>query len=300
MSSLLAHISVKHLETEPPAEILNGFYAGASAQSHDPTSGLSMDLGQPAQTAVSHSEPAQSAGAGPADSASHGLLACLWDDCLPPIDGSTFGAMSGWHDPQVDTASLNQYLSSGPAHSHPHPHVVHQPMRAHPVPADHSLPHGPASLDSATAVLKHLLQQHLGMDTTKGLLDMAAAHADSSTPVQSAASESKSAAALPHACCWIDCGERFDSLAALTDHLSEVHVGKGKNEYECLWSGCVVCDCEDGEDEPACEHAHQGEAKQVAMMDPAKPTGKRFATRQKIMRHLQVGCAGVAAAVRAS
>ncbi|KAI8355588.1 krueppel protein [Choanephora cucurbitarum] len=62
--------------------------------------------------------------------------------------------------------------------------------------------------------------------------------------------------ALLHACRWIDCNERFDGFDTLTLHLSQVHVGSGKSEYQCQWIAC-------------------------------ERRGKAFTQRQKIMRHIQ-------------
>ncbi|KAI8342246.1 hypothetical protein BD560DRAFT_412088 [Blakeslea trispora] len=62
--------------------------------------------------------------------------------------------------------------------------------------------------------------------------------------------------ALLHACRWIDCNERFDGFDTLTLHLSQVHVGSGKSEYQCRWIAC-------------------------------ERRGKAFTQRQKIMRHIQ-------------
>ncbi|RCH82546.1 hypothetical protein CU098_004878 [Rhizopus stolonifer] len=62
--------------------------------------------------------------------------------------------------------------------------------------------------------------------------------------------------ALLHACRWINCTERFEGFDTLTLHLSQVHVGSGKSEYQCQWVAC-------------------------------ERQGKVFTQRQKIMRHIQ-------------
>ena len=41
------------------------------------------------------------------------------------------------------------------------------------------------------------------------------------------------------------------------DHLSDIHIGKGKDSYTCLWDGC------------------------------GGPGGRSFRSRQKVLRHLQ-------------
>ncbi|WFD19367.1 zinc-finger protein [Malassezia caprae] len=61
-----------------------------------------------------------------------------------------------------------------------------------------------------------------------------------------------------HRCGWINCTESFSSHAELTAHITQVHVGSGKTEYECGWVGC--------------ERAQQG---------------RKFAQKQKVLRHIQ-------------
>ncbi|PWN45882.1 hypothetical protein IE81DRAFT_285081, partial [Ceraceosorus guamensis] len=63
----------------------------------------------------------------------------------------------------------------------------------------------------------------------------------------------------PHICGWVGCGVQFESLPALTEHLSSQHIGHGQKEYRCEWEGC--------------ERAGNGQS---------------FSQRQKVMRHLQV------------
>ncbi|QRV88858.1 C2H2 zinc finger [Ceratobasidium sp. AG-Ba] len=47
------------------------------------------------------------------------------------------------------------------------------------------------------------------------------------------------AAPNTHTCGWIGCGQTFDTCADLTEHLSAVHVGRGKASYDCHWAGCA-------------------------------------------------------------
>lgn len=61
-----------------------------------------------------------------------------------------------------------------------------------------------------------------------------------------------------HRCGWIHCTESFDTHAELTAHITQVHVGSGKTEYECGWVGC--------------ERAQQG---------------RKFSQKQKVLRHIQ-------------
>ncbi|ORE20821.1 hypothetical protein BCV71DRAFT_175029 [Rhizopus microsporus] len=39
-------------------------------------------------------------------------------------------------------------------------------------------------------------------------------------------------------CLWTDCGEEFNDLQKLIDHLSDVHMGRGKPTYRCEWDNC--------------------------------------------------------------
>ncbi|KAG7093607.1 hypothetical protein E1B28_007272 [Marasmius oreades] len=42
-----------------------------------------------------------------------------------------------------------------------------------------------------------------------------------------------------YTCRWDSCQQTFDTCTALTEHLTKVHVGSGKQRYECLWEGCT-------------------------------------------------------------
>ncbi|KAI5124185.1 hypothetical protein M0805_005036 [Coniferiporia weirii] len=64
-------------------------------------------------------------------------------------------------------------------------------------------------------------------------------------------------AAVAHVCHWENCCASFDTCAALTEHLTAVHVGGGKSRYDCHWTDCT-------------RSGVQG-----------------FASKQKILRHLQ-------------
>ncbi|KAJ8521710.1 hypothetical protein ONZ45_g1604 [Pleurotus djamor] len=41
-----------------------------------------------------------------------------------------------------------------------------------------------------------------------------------------------------HRCLWQSCDQTFDTCDDLTNHLTSVHVGGGKGQYECRWNGC--------------------------------------------------------------
>jgi hypothetical protein len=346
VQDLLTHISVKHLETEPPAALLSGLQAGSAGNAVTNSNqlvstqedrsrlnnGLLMDFGNIAP--VSHVSTGHDAFKTP-----DGLLECLWDDCLPPVDGNPdFSAFHHHGHLQAHTASVTNDQQVPVESQGGNPPFQSQQTLA-PVAASTALDpaHSGGSLDSATAVLKHLLEQHLGLDMTRGLLDAAAAHASAQSPQypqpvacfpltpasqpetqQVTSHEAKHSCgrlprnvaaepmcvtpsdtdercdAYPHACQWIGCSERFGTLAALTDHLSECHVGKGKTEYECLWSGCVQCDCDESASQDTdmrpCEHMHGEDGAQGSRRGSASQQnqGRKFSSRQKIMRHLQV------------
>lgn len=266
----------------------------------------------------------------------NGPMTCLWDDCppfdpfahfgqqclvdtcgLPPSDVGNAVLDNLPADQPIDTMMLTCDPTCAQDHTHLFPcepacdqsHTHVYPMHLHSYsPAHHSHPHN-VQLDSASAVLKHLLQQHLGVDLTEGLLNVASrqlddvsvmpasnhvhASATSSAPVSRRPSTEKHACpgaqrkckplrapprkaaedatltSQTHVCRWHGCTETFDSVEALTEHLSDIHVGKGKTEYECLWAGCETCE------------ANAGDGGDV-------PTGRKFSTRQKVMRHMQV------------
>lgn len=65
----------------------------------------------------------------------------------------------------------------------------------------------------------------------------------------------------PLICQWKDCTctEPFSSPLDLMDHLSDIHLGKGKESYVCKWGDCLGPDSQ----------------------------GRHFRSRQKVLRHLQ-------------
>ena len=59
-------------------------------------------------------------------------------------------------------------------------------------------------------------------------------------------------------CRWRGCEHSFENVDDLMNHLTAVHVGSGKNHYECFWNGCE-------------RNGQNG-----------------FGSKQKVCRHLQV------------
>lgn len=230
VEDLLAHVSTAHL--------------GLGADVRSSSSSSSM------VTTPQHMPAALDVSVPELDFGSVHALACLWDDCLPPIPAAT------------TTAAVDAVSSAA------------QPPVLSPVQHGHAM-------DSATLVLRHLLEQHIGVQATKDMLDLASLSMPSATlptsapstrtlpasssvtPTPSSRRDSAQSVADPidFICRWQDCGHVCEDAKSLTDHVSLAHVGNGKPEYFCLWQGC------------GCEHSHH--------------PGRLFTSRQKIMRHLQ-------------
>lgn len=44
----------------------------------------------------------------------------------------------------------------------------------------------------------------------------------------------------PHICQWEGCGQTFDEMQELVQHIEAAHIEKGKNDvYVCLWDCCI-------------------------------------------------------------
>jgi hypothetical protein len=69
---------------------------------------------------------------------------------------------------------------------------------------------------------------------------------------------STSAVGVTERCHWRGCEHPFANVDDLMNHLTAVHVGSGKNHYECFWNGCE-------------RNGQNG-----------------FGSKQKVCRHLQV------------
>jgi hypothetical protein len=111
----------------------------------------------------------------------------------------------------------------------------------------------------AASIIQHLLKDHLGIGMNhppSSLFPSSPAELPELDTTMSSSASTKSGGS--HVCGWDDCKAAFDSSADLMVHISADHVGSGKAEYFCRWSGC--------------ERAAQG---------------RGFAQRQKVMRHIQ-------------
>jgi hypothetical protein len=77
-------------------------------------------------------------------------------------------------------------------------------------------------------------------------------------PMTAGVKTSTPAVGITEKCRWRGCERSFANVDDLMNHLTEVHVGSGKNHYECFWSGCE-------------RNGQNG-----------------FGSKQKVCRHLQV------------
>lgn len=123
-------------------------------------------------------------------------------------------------------------------------------------------------------IASHLLQDHLGLHGDIALpsrpipeemtvedtpLNSLPTPPDSSSSSTDSPEPSPHECGGTHACRWQSCSQTFSSCDELTAHITSVHIGAGKAEYECFWEGCK-------------RNGEQG-----------------FSSKQKICRHLQVG-----------
>lgn len=84
------------------------------------------------------------------------------------------------------------------------------------------------------------------------------AASSSQTPTAIGSPATSSTEIEGHTCLWKSCGVSFETCDDLMSHMSAVHVGSGKPQYDCYWEGCM------------------------------RNGTKGFSSRQKIRRHLQV------------
>lgn len=261
MTTLLAHIASDHLGALPePSSAPQPPPAPAPTPQALPqqqpqvmgnaldTLSMNMNMAQ-----MVSQQPAQQQFRQP-EMPSGDLFSCLWDDCFPTLS-----------DPAAAQGHNHAH-----AHPHPHPHVKSD-----------------APLTPET-MLRHLLQEHLGVPLPNGEVKPHDAHHAHPHPHthncdHAAKAESHPAPhshhhehAHPHrdhhhhvgprhkrqypmACQWPGCTvqEPFTSSAELMEHLSEVHVGRGQDKYACHWGQC------------------------------GSGQGRMFSSRQKVLRHLQ-------------
>ncbi|KAF8677754.1 C2H2-type zinc finger [Rhizoctonia solani] len=177
--------------------------------------------------------PSNSSQANPQD-----VLTCLWSDCsLIPAPLDTSG---------TDNAGLCA-LASHLFHDH-----LHLPSEATADIFNLNPPLSPSSASVPTPVTQTL---------SPPSRDSPAPSALTHTPLHSHKGKEKASPApdsQTHTCHWAGCSESFPTSAALTDHLSSVHVGRGKAAYDCFWADCT-------------RHGEKN----------------GFSSKQKVLRHLQ-------------
>lgn len=177
-------------------------------------------------------------------------LPCQWDDChefssTPPNSSSirvdALNSLAGhlFHD--------HLGLQDGPGD-----HTVITVNHVVPVP-------GLAQDTEMRAGEQHLDNEHLGMALARNVKqDEISEPKNECRPTTAEVKTSTPAVGITDKCRWRGCERSFANIDDLMNHLTAVHVGSGKNHYECLWSGCE-------------RNGQNG-----------------FGSKQKVCRHLQV------------
>ena len=175
------------------------------------------------------------------------LLNCLWDDCLPLPECTA---------PAPEACPTHSHMPAHPIGGHPHTSATGEPF-------------------SPQTMLRHVLEEHLGVpgailgwdaqmplaQTSQTAVTQAhdrlhSHHHHVHLPTPSSTHQSPSPPPMKQLICmWPGCTnpEPFPDPASLMAHLSDCHVGKGKDSYTCHWDGC----------------------------------DRTFRSRQKVLRHLQ-------------
>ncbi|CAE6441106.1 hypothetical protein ACGC1H_003670 [Rhizoctonia solani] len=226
---------------------------------------------------------------------SAGSFACLWNDCGQsfPTLGELVGHVNLAHLRLPTSEPTHDHAHGAPAcHIAPAPEQASQPDVLACLWSDCAIT--PAPLDTAgtdnaslCALASHLFHDHLHLPTqptidifnlnpplspstasvpTPAAQTLSPSSRTSPIPSSSAPSHShkgkEKASPVPdsqtHTCRWTGCSETFPTCAALTDHLSSVHVGRGKASYDCHWADCN-------------RHGEKN----------------GFSSKQKVLRHLQ-------------
>lgn len=187
-------------------------------------------------------------------------LACLWADCNAQELNLFANSGDGYAASRADE-QLRYALAAHMMHDHlglnlPQPH-----------PAYLSPTSGNSSGSSSTAVDHHSETPSPFLEQTPSADERPTPTAMPSPPESVAESSAMALARTKfsplastrdaHPCKWVGCDRIFTNAEDLTTHLTEVHVGAGKNAYECGWEGC------------------------------ARSGARSFSSKQKISRHLQ-------------
>ncbi|KAL7423341.1 zinc-finger protein [Cryptotrichosporon argae] len=209
--------------------------------------------------------------------------------------------------PGQATANIDHFDAHMHGHGHAHVHV-HPHTHAHPHEHSHILMHGQGydhvSHDIRAAYAHDLTMPHsnLRADGHAHAHTHAHAHAHAHVhrhrhprrlhPLPTPPSSSSPPSPASLVCLWPSCTHPpFPSTAELMAHLSDVHVGRGRDSYVCRWGGCAEIECEgvstapDGVDFADAAAQNQG---QVQAPAPAQEGhgGRVFRSRQKVLRHL--------------
>ena len=177
------------------------------------------------------------------------LLSCLWDDCLPLPECTA---------PAPEACPTHANMPAHPIGGHTHNSITGEPF-------------------SPQTMLRHVLEEHLGVpgsilgwgenaqlppsthntiSQAHDRLHYAQRQPLGQLPTPSSTHHSPSPPPVKQLIClWPCCThpDPFPDPATLMAHLSDCHVGKGKDSYTCQWDGC----------------------------------DRAFRSRQKVLRHLQ-------------
>ncbi|EIW66520.1 hypothetical protein TREMEDRAFT_72363 [Tremella mesenterica DSM 1558] len=167
------------------------------------------------------------------------------------------GEIIGWDSVPISPIELAQpsnqipqhhhHLHSPHSHSHPHSHT-HLPSKSE----DHSSPLINQVLKNQLANASSRLLGH----PTRQKNDIKGNGSQNQLPTPEPSTNPPSPH-CSHICQWANCHhDPFEDPASLMEHLTEVHVGRGKDSYICQFGEC-------GQE------------------------GRKFSTRQKVLRHLQ-------------
>jgi hypothetical protein len=204
-------------------------------------------------THIPYSKPLDYTYNPPTSSSSHLPLpfACQWSGCkhsfssMPELVGHVNLAhlrLSSSSPPttpsSLSTSSANsnaEPLSCLWADCHIHPSLLSLPPTSQTQTSEADL----------YALAAHLLHDHLGLSPpSQPPTPALTLYSSSPRPSTSAsASSSPSSIVIQESgsckCKWSNCGLCFNNVEELTNHISEKHVGSGKNAYECFWEGCT-------------------------------------------------------------
>lgn len=224
----------------------------------------------------------------------HDVFSCLWDDCFPFGVGVDASSVTPSSVPAHNHAPTPTHAEHSHAHNHANGHTHangHSHANGHPhnhgeLSPQTMLRHlledhlGVADLLAANAEAHaHLVLTHTHANPrphhggcATGAPHDAHAHAHShhslgphhhhpvaSVKLPPTPSPTPPGTEAAHICLWPGCTvrEAFPTAGDLMEHLSESHIGRGRDSYRCRWDGC------------------------------GGPEGRLFSSRQKVLRHLQ-------------